>query len=351
VSQFYLSYAGYSAEEQRDFCRILRERLESNPGVVGVTYSDVVPMSTASGAGSGSAYGDAIFLQGNQSLVLAPASGQTLTISGGIADMTGSHDASGQTGAGSLVMNGTGTLVLGGSNTYTGATVVQSGTLLVDGSTANSAITVENGGTLGGHGTTGAVTVHSGGNFAPGNSPGQVMVGALSLNPGAYYDEELGGTSAGTGYDQTIVRSGGTVTLNGATLNISSYAGFRPANGDVFTIIDNQGSSPVTGTFAGLAQGATVMLGEAKMQISYAAGNGNDLTLTVTKTILNGGNAITTEADLNAALAEAARATASGHYEIDLGADLSIATALSAINLQAGVTLEPELVIRHSCGF
>jgi predicted permease len=52
VSQFYLSYAGYSAEEQRDFCRVLRERLESKPGVVGVTYSDVVPMSTVSGSGS-----------------------------------------------------------------------------------------------------------------------------------------------------------------------------------------------------------------------------------------------------------------------------------------------------------
>ena len=52
VSQFYLSYAGYSAREQRDFCRNLRERLESKPGVLGVTYSDTVPMSTASGAGS-----------------------------------------------------------------------------------------------------------------------------------------------------------------------------------------------------------------------------------------------------------------------------------------------------------
>ena len=52
VSQFYLSYAGYSAREQRDFCRKLRERLESKPGVLGVTYSDAVPMSTASGAGS-----------------------------------------------------------------------------------------------------------------------------------------------------------------------------------------------------------------------------------------------------------------------------------------------------------
>ncbi len=52
VSQFYLSNAGYSAEEQWEFCRVLRERMESKPGVVGVTYSDVVPMATASGAGS-----------------------------------------------------------------------------------------------------------------------------------------------------------------------------------------------------------------------------------------------------------------------------------------------------------
>jgi predicted permease len=52
VSQFYLSNAGYSAEEQRDFCRTLRDRLESKPGVLGVTYSDVIPMSTASGTGS-----------------------------------------------------------------------------------------------------------------------------------------------------------------------------------------------------------------------------------------------------------------------------------------------------------
>jgi predicted permease len=52
ASQFYLSYAGYSAQEQRDFCRTLRERLESKPGVIGVTYSDVIPMSTASGTGA-----------------------------------------------------------------------------------------------------------------------------------------------------------------------------------------------------------------------------------------------------------------------------------------------------------
>ncbi|HVP47041.1 MAG TPA: ABC transporter permease, partial [Bryobacteraceae bacterium] len=51
VSQFYLSYAGYSGPEQWRFCRELRSRMEAQPGVIGVTYSDVVPMSTPSGGG------------------------------------------------------------------------------------------------------------------------------------------------------------------------------------------------------------------------------------------------------------------------------------------------------------
>jgi predicted permease len=46
VSQFYLSYAGYSAGEQSTFCRTLRERLETVPGVLGVTYSDFVPLTS-----------------------------------------------------------------------------------------------------------------------------------------------------------------------------------------------------------------------------------------------------------------------------------------------------------------
>lgn len=46
VSNFYLSYAGYSAAEQRLFCRKLRERMEAEPGVIGVTYTDFVPLVT-----------------------------------------------------------------------------------------------------------------------------------------------------------------------------------------------------------------------------------------------------------------------------------------------------------------
>ena len=50
VSQFYLSYAGYTAEEQWEFCRKLSARLETEPGVLGVTYSDVVPLGMPVGS-------------------------------------------------------------------------------------------------------------------------------------------------------------------------------------------------------------------------------------------------------------------------------------------------------------
>src|SRR5262249_21874523 len=45
MSQFYLSNAGYSAQEQHQFCRKLRDRMEAQPGVLGMTYSDVVPLA------------------------------------------------------------------------------------------------------------------------------------------------------------------------------------------------------------------------------------------------------------------------------------------------------------------
>lgn len=50
VSQFYLSNAGYSAEEQHRFCRALRERMAAQPGVIGMTYSDSVPLASVAGS-------------------------------------------------------------------------------------------------------------------------------------------------------------------------------------------------------------------------------------------------------------------------------------------------------------
>jgi hypothetical protein len=53
--------------------------------------------------------------------------------------------------------------------------------------------------------------------------------------------------------------------------------------GATFTIINNDGTDAVTGTFAGLAQGATFVVGGETFQINYKGGDGNDVTLTCTK--------------------------------------------------------------------
>jgi autotransporter-associated beta strand protein len=78
-------------------------------------------------ATNGAAYGAGIFIQGNQTVTFAPPAGKTLTISDVIADQTGSHDASGSAGSGTVIDSGAGTVVLSGGNTYTGGTTISGG--------------------------------------------------------------------------------------------------------------------------------------------------------------------------------------------------------------------------------
>jgi hypothetical protein len=69
----------------------------------------------------------------------------------------------------------------------------------------------------------------------------------------------------------------GTVTLNGASLGIVVEGGV-PTIGQSFTIIKNDGTDPVSGTFAGSPEGAIV--GSSHLRISYVGGDGNDVVLT-----------------------------------------------------------------------
>ena len=111
------------------------------------------------------------------------------------------------------------------SSAFTGNTFVYGGTLFVNGKLGTGVVTV-NGGTLGGNGNiAGPVTVQSGGAVAPGNSPGTLTTGALTLNPGAVLDYDLGapGTIGGGINDLLVVN--GNLALAG-TLNIANAGGF-----------------------------------------------------------------------------------------------------------------------------
>jgi autotransporter-associated beta strand protein len=141
-----------------------------------------------------------------------------------------------------------------------------------------SDITVGAGATLKGTGTAGIVSVVDDGTIAPGLSPGCLTVTGLTL--AGDFDAELGGTTACTGYDQTVVN--GAVDLTGGTLNLTLVNDFKPAAGNKFAIVSNDAADAVVGTFAGLAQGATFTVSGYTFSVSYTGGDGNDVELTVT---------------------------------------------------------------------
>ena len=77
----------------------------------------------------GQAFGGGLFLQGNEAITLAPAAGKVERISGVIADQSGSGGTGANAGAGSLTLNGAGTLDLTAANTFSGGTTIDQGVL------------------------------------------------------------------------------------------------------------------------------------------------------------------------------------------------------------------------------
>ncbi len=201
-------------------------------------------------------------------------------------------------GTGDFYKEGSGTMTLSGNNTYTGSTRIAGGKLLVNGSQPQSPVIVGAVGILGGSGTVGNINNTVGGVVSPGSSPG-ILTSSNVVLSGASSDftVELAGPFAGSGYDQLNVR--GTNNLGGATLNVTAGFGLSnaPVAGDTFTILNNDAAEAITGTFAGLANGATFTADNLSFRINYNGGSGNDVVLTLT----------------NVAAAEAGTAVSSGN--------------------------------------
>lgn len=149
-------------------------------------------------------------------------------------------------GTGTLTKQGAGALTLSGTNTYSGATSVESGSLLVNGSLGNTAVSVDSGALLGGSGTiAGAVTVADGGILAPGNSAATLTVGSLTLNNSSVLNYELGDPGNPATSDRTQVN--GDLTLDGI-LNITALTGFGDGT---YRLVDYTGSLTDNGLLFG----------------------------------------------------------------------------------------------------
>jgi autotransporter-associated beta strand protein len=194
-------------------------------------------------------------------------------------------------GTGGINKNGAGASLLAGASGYSGAITVNNGIFVVDANIPSSTVTVNNpnvtGGTLGlsgfgGTGTVGAVNVVQGAISAGTlTSPtGILNTGNLTFTANGNYAVKIGGTTPGAnGHDQLNVT--GTVSLNNARLVPIPWGTFRPALGDSFTIIKNDGADAVSGTFLNAPEGA--IFGGAlntAFRITYLGGDGNDVVIT-----------------------------------------------------------------------
>ncbi len=219
-------------------------------GAAGLTLSNGIALST-----SGSAVGT------------VDANSNTLTLSGAISGGNLAIEDSSAAGGGSIVLSGT-------SNTYTGATNINSGTLVVTGNIhTSSGVAVNSGGTLAGTGTVSSVHVANGGTLSPGttNNPiGTLTInGGLTMASGANYVATITGSDT---TDRSLTSVSGAASLAG-TLTLAGSGGAISTDYEIIS------AGSVSGKFSGInITGSfgndlpTLIYGATEVQLSLVAG-------------------------------------------------------------------------------
>ena len=196
------------------------------------------------------------------------------------------------TGTGAITKNGLGATLLAVASGFSGAININNGIFVVDAIIPNSSVTVNapvvigqnnlSFGGIGGTGTIGATNIVSGaisaGSFS---SPIGVLTvqGNLNVSSNGYVVIKIGSRASAIEADR--IKVNGTVNLSNPTLAPVFAGGNRPAIGQSFEIISNDGADAVVGAFANLPEGASFNGGLGlSFRITYRGGDGNDVVIT-----------------------------------------------------------------------
>ncbi|XAM00292.1 autotransporter-associated beta strand repeat-containing protein [Phycisphaeraceae bacterium D3-23] len=196
--------------------------------------------------------GSFVITQGTLAFATGESAGQMdLSTGGGSIRFTPDAGTSSEyhgviSGSGGLGVSGAGSITLtGNSSGRTGIIDVSGGgTLYVDGQLGGSFALLTNGATVGGSGTIATdVLTSAGTTIAPGSSAGILTAESVNFVDGSTLEIELGGATAGTGYDRLVAND--DLTLDG-TLDVTLIDKYDPTAGTVFDILD---WGTLTGTF------------------------------------------------------------------------------------------------------
>ena len=318
-----------------DLTSILIQDTSYSIGGDAVTLSGGVDSSQTSTTG-GASLSLPVTFSGASGTVTVDNTGATLTMGGAI------------TSTGGVLKQGAGILDVTGNSGNLGATI-DAGTLLAGGTIGSVGLTSSTS-TLGGTGTVSSIATTEG-TLSPGNSATSTGIltatGVVVLSANSTFDEAINGSLVGTNYSQ--LTAGGTINLANATLSTTLGSGFTPTPGEQFTIVNNTGSSAITGTFAGLAEGATLSASGTAFTISYKGGtNDNSVVLTTLAATTTTISPVTTSpvfgqsVALTATVAPATTGTATptGTVEFELNGTTTTNLGSATLNSSGVATLD-----------
>ncbi|MGU3494197.1 autotransporter-associated beta strand repeat-containing protein [Xanthobacteraceae bacterium A53D] len=251
------------------------------------TYTGGISLAPISGSGGGT---------------FQVADAETLTLSGAVS------------GAGALTKTGAGTLVLSGTNTYSGATNVDVGTLVASGGQAI--------------GDTSAVSVATGATFVLQNDEtigGLIGAGSVQLAGGSL---TLGGDNTSTTYSGVMSGTGGLTKTGSGTLSLTgtnTFTGTTTVASGALALSGAVGGDVTVQNLANLSGGGTVA-GTVTVQ------DGGTLSGTQTSGLTMGGLSLAANATLG----------------VTLGTP-SVASGIFTVN--GDVTLDGTLAVTTSTGF